>query len=207
MTAPLLSRRHHRTGLALPVLGDMVLPLARLHELCGPARHSLAMIVAAATRGPVLWIAPAWDPEALNPDGIRTFVDPARFIFVAARRAGDMLWTLEEALRSGAVPLAVADLPDPPGLTPVRRLHLAAETGAGAARSAPLGLILTPGTGGAPGIETRWHLAPAHDATHSTWQLDRLRARTAPPQSWTLAGQPGAWQVASHNNAADLTGT
>src|SRR6056297_462272 len=111
MTAHLLDRRHHAARPALPVLGDMALPLARLHEGCGPARHSLAMLVAAATRGPVFWIAPRWQAEAPNPDGMAAFAAPARFTFVAPERAGDLLWTLEEVLRSGAVPLAVADLP------------------------------------------------------------------------------------------------
>ena len=195
MTAPLLTRKPHEGRPALPVLDGMALTLTRLHEVCGPARHVLAMIVAAATRGPVFWIAPAWQGDRLNPDGMRPFVQPGRFTFIHPQQPIDLLWTLEEVLRSGAVPLAVAELPEPPGLTPVRRLHLAAENGAKAGGCAPIGLILTPGEGGAPGVETRWHMAPDHTPERRAWALSRRRARSDPPATWTLTGRPGHWHV------------
>lgn len=200
MIAPLTAPLPHTARPALAVLGEMHLALARLHELCGPARHLLAMLVAGAGKGPVFWIAPAWAPETPNPDGMAAFAGPERFTFLAPQRREDLLWTLEEVLRSGAVPLAVADLPAPPGMTAVRRLHLAAETGAqaaaGAGMGAPLGLILTPGEGGAPAVETRWHMAPAHTPDAAGWRLSRRRARMLAPKCWHMTGRPGRWRLA-----------
>ncbi|WP_291729550.1 hypothetical protein [Leisingera sp. F5] len=106
---------------------------------------------------------------------------------------------------------------EPPAITPVRRLHLAAERG-GRFGPAPLGLLLPPGTGGAQGIENRWHLARAHTSfphdlvphdlpehspppgpagdgaakTRKCWTLQRLRARTLPPCSWQIAQAAGS---------------
>ncbi|MEM9552369.1 MAG: hypothetical protein AAGA05_14415 [Pseudomonadota bacterium] len=164
----------------------MVLPLARVHEACGPARHTFAMWVASHIAGPVLWIAPGWQPDQLNPQGMRDLTDPARFLFVAPRRAEDLLWCTEEALRAGAVKLVVADLPGAPALTPIRRLHLAAETGAEMSATPPLGLVLTPGEGGAQGVESRWYMAGTHRDRARRWQLDRRRARTQPVKRWTV---------------------
>ena len=196
---PLLQRGPMRDTPCLPLLAQGErhglghgLALGRVHEACGPARHRLALWLAAQTTGPVIWIAPDWSADRLNPCGMMPFIDPARLILVQPKRAEDVLWSMEEVLRAGAVPLAVADLPALPGLTAVRRMHLAAETGGKVQGRAPLGLLLTPGMGGAQGVESRWHLTPDHKGSAGAWTLTRLRARTAPEQAWHVARRPGA---------------
>jgi protein ImuA len=189
MPSQILRRTDTQPRPALQLHPEISLPLARVHEACGPARRSFAMWLVRRTQGPVIWIAPSWHPDQLNPDGVRDFVDPGRFLFVHPTRAEDLLWCMEEVLRAGAVALAVADLPGAPGLTPVRRMHLAAETGVGVGLHRPLGLLLTPGDGGAQGIETRWHMAPCHSGKLRQWHLARRRARTQPPKTW-LAQHP-----------------
>jgi protein ImuA len=187
-----------------------------VHEATGSARATFAVVLAGALQGagtgPVIWIRPAWAPDRLHPDGMRPFADPGRFLFVDAARDADLLWCTEEALRSGQAPLVVADLPAVPGLTAVRRLTLAAEAGTGgmagkdrtSAAQVTTGLILTPGAGGAPGVETRWRMDTAHgpDAggraegpadgdrpnagRGSVWRVERLRARMAPPAAFRI---------------------
>lgn len=171
---------------ALPFLGALTLARGRVHEFCGPARRTLALMAARSTKGPVLWIRPGWLPERLFPEGVVAFIEPGRLLFATPRRPEDLLWCVEEALRCAATPLVVAELPEPPRLTPVRRLQLAAETGAREGHQVPTGLLLTPGEGGAQGVESRWCLAPRHRAGHSAWQLDLLRARSGPPGCWSL---------------------
>lgn len=189
---------------AQPLIGHLTLPRARLHEFCGPARRVLAAMLMGRTDGPVLWAYPAWQADRLHPPGLAALADPHRLILAAARRPEDVQWALEEALRSGAVPLCIAEWPGgPPGLTAVRRLHLAAEAGGtparAAGRPAPLGVILTPDEGGAAGVETRWHLAPlppdgppAPWGTGSAplWRLGLRRARALSPAEWRVEGLP-----------------
>lgn len=134
--------------------------------------------------------------------------DPARLILAEADRDEGLLWAMEEALRSGTVPLVVAELLSPPALTPIRRLHLAAEAGAETARREgwqhPLGLVLLPGQGGAQGIESRWQMRPLPSrallwSDTAIWRLARLRARLLArllaPAAWTLQRRSGGEEV------------
>lgn len=186
----LLARKHHDSRPTLQVSGPLAFTLSRAHELCGPARRTLALAVAARRPGPVLWITPQWETERLNGPGLYRWMDPNRMIFAHPRRGEDVLWCLEEALRAGIVPTVIAEAPVPPALTPVRRLHLAAEEGgtkSSTVQQAPLGLILSGAEGVAAGVESRWSLRPAFDQAGPAWHLARLRARAAPPAEWHVS--------------------
>jgi protein ImuA len=199
MSLPSLHHSLRRGPVLQPLAGDLTLQRGRVHEFCGPSRLMLAARIMARCQGPVIWIRPGWVAECLNAAGLQPLADPARLILVQAPRDDCLLWPAEEALRSGAAPLVIAELLTPPALTPIRRLHLAAETGAEAARRdggvPPLGLLLLPGTGGAQGVESRWHLSPAPSrallwAGEESFTLTRLRARLLPPAGWSLRTRP-----------------
>ncbi len=187
----LLSRRPHRPAPQI-TLGDpeIALRLGRVHELCGPARHTLAVTIAAQLGGPVVWITQHAATEFLCPDAIAGHITPGHILFVTPAKRDMLLWAMEEALRDGHAPVVVADLTAPPAMVPIRRLHLAAEAGCGAGICRPLALLLTPGQGGAPGIETRWSLDPAHHHGAGHWTLSRLRARMSPPRDWLMTIRP-----------------
>jgi protein ImuA len=208
MSIPLLTSASARARPAQTLLAPLTLARGRVHEFCGPARVTLAAFLLRETTGAVIWAHPGWQAERLFPDGLQRHADPGRIIFASARRPEDLLWTMEEALRSGAAPLVVAELTAPPALTPVRRLHLAAEAGAEAAghagRPAPLGLLLTPEAGGAAGVESRWHLAACHDGTARAWRLARLRARAEPPKDWRVRETRGVLLL-DHPEPAETT--
>jgi len=200
MSLPIHDQAAPRPHDLQPLVGELTLKRGRVHEFCGPARLRLAALVMARSEGPVVWARPGWGSDRLNPSGLQEMANPARLIFAAAGRDEGLLWAMEEALRSGVAPLVVGELLTVPGLTPIRRLHLAAEAGAEAARHrdgmAPLGLILLPGRGGAPGVESRWHMARLPGARllwaeDEVWQLTRLRARLAPPAAWRLHRDEG----------------
>lgn len=177
----------------LTLSANITLAKGRVHECAGRARRAFALMLAAKTSGAVLWISLPFRSDQINPSGIKPFVDPGRFVFIKSPRKEDLLWTMEEALRSGAVECVIVDLPYFPALTPVRRLHLAAEAGYRASASAPLGLLLTPDSGGAQGIETRWTLQPNSQNLCTAWCLSRTKSRHDPPQSWQVMQTAGKY--------------
>jgi protein ImuA len=196
--ATLLSRRPHRPAPQI-TLGDpeIALRLGRVHELCGQARHMLAVSIVTQLGGPVVWITQQAATEYLCPEAIADQITPGHILFVTPSNKDMILWAMEDALRDGHAPVVVADLTAPPAMVPIRRLHLAAEAGCGIGACRPLALLLTPGQGGAPGIETRWSLEPAHHNGAGHWTLSRLRARMAPPRDWLMIrGQTGLMPAA-----------
>jgi protein ImuA len=185
-----------------PLTQILRLAPGRTHELCGPARQVLAVwVIAQHPPGtPVIWIRPSWKADRLYPQALCDWISPEGLIIIETARESEALACAEESLRSGAVALVVAELGNPLALTPLRRLHLAAQTGlerrsVQAHDSTVMGLILTPENGGSAGVESRWHLAPCPASGNgvslqSAWILQRLRARTLPPATWTLHKQP-----------------
>lgn len=166
----------------------------RTHEVVGPAARAFAAAQAARLggRAPVVWIAPP-GAEGLDPYGLAAFFDPGRLILVAPPRREDGFWALEEALRSGAAGLAVAEAPAAPDLRRSRRLQLAAEAGGG------VGLVLAPeGALVANAAETRWRAEPA-----PCWAAPGAPPPSPPPPQarwrWELTknrrGPLGRWRV------------
>ncbi|MEM1131236.1 MAG: hypothetical protein AAGH83_12055, partial [Pseudomonadota bacterium] len=100
MNTQLLTRATYRAPErpALTFLGSLPLPLGRVHEMAGPARRTLAMMIATQLQGPILWITPAWQVERLNPDAVCRLLHPGRLLFVEPQRAEDLLWSMEEVL-------------------------------------------------------------------------------------------------------------
>lgn len=114
-----------------------------------------------------------------------------RFVSLALNRPASLLWTVEEALRSRALALVVADAdPRHVDLTVARRLSLAAQAGKAA------------------GILVFGRIMPAATASHSRWTIASLPSR-APPDDrqapgnpvWNVqltrarGGRPGVWSV------------
>lgn len=187
------------------------LAIAGLHQIAperleadAPAAAGFALALAAALKkgrkGPVFWISTGLLPY---PPGLFSFgLDPADFLFVAAKGQVDLLWATEEILRSrqASVVLSESAALD---RTAQRRLQLAAEGSA-----TPCLLIERRASEGASPALTRWQVAAAPSGLAEAddlpgparWRLSLTRSRggTAPHDflvEWDDAA--GAFALAS----------
>ena len=165
--------------------GGLALP--GLHEIVGSPGDGatiafIATILRRLGRGrPVLWAS--MRRPGLYGYGLAALGwDPADLVLARGRRPEDVLWQLEEGLRSGAVAAAVGDgvVPD---LTASRRLQLAAE-----AAGTPA-IILLPPTAPAPQSValTRWRITSRPSlGGRPVWNLDLQRCRGGTPARWCV---------------------
>jgi protein ImuA len=203
--------------LGLPSI-DTHLPsfgLARdaLHEIAGVGVDREQAAAAAAFAGlwlarlpaaaPVLWIVRATGAAAIDlyAHGLRRQgVDPSRLILVAVRRNEEVLWAMEEGLKTkrlGAVVGEVARL----DLTASRRLQLAAESSgvmAIALRRWRLAREADRDSAQPIAAVTRWKIAalPAESTAEPglnarRWRVELWRCRGARPGQWLLEVKDG----------------
>ena len=161
---------------ATPATDPLRLAAHRVHDAEGPARRSFAVLQAARTPGLVIWITPAHVTEHLMPWALPARL-ANRLILLRAGGETDLLWCMEEALRSTAPALVVAEPQKPLSLTAGRRLQLAAEAGR------TTGLLLIREDGGSNASETRWHCdtvadPTAQDSTLQDWSLNKNKKGT-----------------------------
>jgi protein ImuA len=149
-------------------------------------------------RGPALWCLARGD---LFGPGLGAFgLAPDRLIVARARHGDDVLWAMEEGLRSG-VPGAVLGEPRGLDLAAGRRLQLAARAGGVACLVLRLPEITTPENMAAEtsAAVTRWRVAavpslPSDDLRPEglrslgapRWRVELLRCRGGVPQEWFL---------------------
>ncbi|WP_340109976.1 hypothetical protein [Pikeienuella sp. HZG-20] len=154
---------------------------ARTHEAEGSGRRAFALFQAARHPGPLIWVLPGHAPHLPMlrglPDGVGE-----RLHVIRPAKEKDLLWSVEEALRSAPVGLVIAEPSSPLSLTAGRRLQLASEAGK------TTGLMLIQDGAGANAAETRWRCAPvagdSRDSTLQRWSLKKNKQGTL--GNWTV---------------------
>lgn len=177
-------------------LPDGGLALGAVHEISGPLAHGFAARILTHLSGPVLWFRTKTEPTQLYAPALKAVGCHVEHWFIAyTATPKDLLWGLEEGLRSGAVDAVIGEPTTPLSLTASRRLQLAAE------RGKALGLIvsgqradpeasgqLSPST-----LTSRWHISPAPNPIPDTsphWQVRLLKLRNASSASWSVQPTP-----------------
>ena len=186
---------------ALPWRG---LPVAALHEIEsagdaggeGAATAFLAGILARlAPQRPVLWCLQC--PDLHAPGLARLGLATERLLLVQAPHERDLLWAMEEGLRSRALAAVVGEV-EALSTAASRRLQLAAET------SGVTGFVLhrSGSDAAASAAVTRWRVAalPAMPIAgepgigRPRWRVELLRCR---------GGMPAAWEVETGDGQFD----
>lgn len=178
--------------LGAPLDGDLPwqgLPRRAVHEVGGTAASSFAAALAARflrdDRGSLIWCQTARSEQqlgALYGPGLAPYgLDWRRLVLVRAADEREVLWAVEESLRSPAVTCAVAEL-SRVDLVTSRRLQLAAESGRGAGILLRTG-VLDPTPNAAL---TRWRAEPLPGADGLAWRLILWRCRGGAPGTWTV---------------------
>lgn len=182
-----------------------------LHEVTGENAgfgfHAGLLRRAVGPGGRILWCRHAKvERETGLPYGpglARFGLRAEQFLFVRAKDAIDVLWAMEEGLRTPGLAAVVGDgiMPD---FTATRRLQLAAEATVIPAFVLPS----SQNTAATSAALTRWRIS-AHFSHHHTkrmrWQADLRRCRGGSPKHWIIEWDEQALRFHLAQTLADRT--
>jgi protein ImuA len=139
---------------------------------------------------PSVWVAPS---PMIFPPGLKFFdIDPHKVIFIQTKKPKDLLWTIEEALKSESVCAVVGETGEI-SLAESRRLQLAVE------ESRVTGFVVRRNPKNlATSFVTRWKIKPLPSLLESSlpgigfpaWNVELTKVRN---------GKPGNWQMVWRN--------
>jgi protein ImuA len=201
-------------SLGVPAI-DAVLPGGGLrrgavHEIAGIAASGFAAMAAGRMDGPVLWCVDQYARGHLYGPGLVSFgLAPNRLVVACCANRTDMLWAMEEGLRTPGLAAVVGEPGGTVDLTASRRLQLAAETGGA------LGLVLVRGPVRQQGearkgdevgqrdSAPRGGFAPS--ALASRWRVDSAPSQR-PSIPWTEESGLPRWRVGLEHYRGALGG-
>jgi protein ImuA len=179
---------------------EKVFPLGAIHELVSFSSEAasstngfISMLLGKLMpkKGFCLWISNKRKiyPPALNVFGIH----PEQILFVDAWRSKDILWSLEEALKCGALTAVVGEIGEL-SFNDSRRLQLAVE------KSKVTGFIhrQQPKTINPLASVSRWKVTPVSSALPDQmpglgfprWEVELLKVKNGNPEKWIIQWSP-----------------
>ena len=157
---------HSNTKHFINFVPSIYLELGRIHEIYGPAKKRIAMLIGAKIKVLIVWIRPNWEEFIINTDSISDWFSASRLLLLNTKNKNDLFSSKEELLRSG---LAMT--------SGIRSNY----------NKLTLGLILCPNRG-TISIESRWdastltcwkHLTDKHNRNlKQIWYIKKSFSRT-----------------------------
>jgi protein ImuA len=146
------------------------------------------------TNTPSIWISSS---KLIFPTSLKSFgIDPHKIIFIQSKKSKELLWVIEEALKSNSVSAVVGELSEISFLES-RRLQLAVE------QSKVTGFLVRQNPKNlATACVTRWRVKPIPSEkklfpgiSFPKWNVELLKVRN---------GKPGRWQMQWRNAKFEL---
>ena len=179
-------------------------PLGAIHEFFSSGNEDstasfgfMAGIVSSLMKSgaPCVWVSSS---PLIFPPSLRLFdINPDKILFINTKKPREILWTIEEALKSESICSVIGEIGEI-SLSESRRLQLAVE------ESRVTGFMLRRNPKNlATSFVTRWRITSLPSAIDSKmpgigfpkWNVELLKVRN---------GKPGKWQMIWHNEKFEL---